>query len=51
MQTVEEIIVYLELELADAYEQYDVIKGKDQHAARYHMTKISVILDLLEVIK
>ena len=51
MKTVEEVIVYLELELADAYEQYDAIKGKDVRAAQYQMTKIGVILDLLEAIK
>ena len=51
MQTVEEVIVFLELELAEAYEQYDTIKGKDVRAAQYQMTKIGVILDLLEAIK
>lgn len=51
MQTVEEIIVYMELELTEAYELYDQTKGKDVRAAQYHMTKICVILDLLEAIK
>lgn len=51
MHTKEEILVYLELELADAYEQYDSIKGKDARAAQYHMTKIGVLLELLEAIK
>ena len=51
MKTAEEIIAYLEAELAEAYEVYDAIKGKDARAAQYHMTKISVVLDLLEEIK
>lgn len=51
MKTLEEVIVYLELELADAYEQYDTSKEKDQYAARYQLAKIRVILDLLEAIK
>lgn len=51
MKTAEEIIAYLEAELAEAYEQYDAIKGKDVRAAQYQLTKISVILNLLEEIK
>lgn len=51
MKTAEEIIAYLEAELAEAYEQYDAIKGKDVRATQYQMTKISVILNLLEEIK
>ena len=51
MQTVDEVRVYLELELAEAYAQYDAIKGKDARAALFNMTKIGVILDILEAIK
>lgn len=51
MKTAGEIIAYMEAELAEAYEQYDAIKGKDARAAMYHMNKISVILNLLEEIK
>lgn len=51
MQTVQEVIVYMELELADAYEQYDATKGKDAQAALYHMVKISIITNLLDAIK
>jgi hypothetical protein len=51
MKTVEEVIVYLELEVADAYEQHDLAKGKDAQAALYHMIKATIILDLLEAIK
>jgi hypothetical protein len=48
MQTVEEVIVYLELELADAYEQHDLAQGQDR---LYHLIRATVILDLLEAIK
>lgn len=48
MKTVEEVIVYLELELADAYEQHDQATGQDR---LYHMIKASIILNLLEAIK
>ena len=51
MKTAEEIIVYMEAELAESYEQYDAVKGKDARAALYQMTKIGVILELLEEIK
>lgn len=48
MQSVEEVIVYLELELADAYEQHDLAQGQDR---LYHLIRATVILDLLEAIK
>jgi hypothetical protein len=48
MQTVEEVILYLELELAEAYEMYDNSKGQDR---LYHLVRATVILDLLEAIK
>jgi hypothetical protein len=51
MQTVEEVILYLQLELADAYEQYDEAKGKDSQLAMHHMVRAIVILDLLEAIR
>lgn len=51
MKTASEIIALLEVELAEAYEQYDAIKGKDARAAQYNMTKIGVILELLDEIK
>ena len=51
MKTAEEIIAYLEAETAEAYKQYDAIKGKDARAALYHTIKIGVILDILEEIK
>ena len=51
MQTVEEVLVYLELELAEAYEMHDECKGKDAQAALYHLIRATVILNLLEAIK
>jgi hypothetical protein len=51
MQTVEEIIVYMELELAEAYELYDQTKGKDAQMALYHMIRVTTITHLLEAIK
>lgn len=51
MKTAEEIIFYIESELAEAYELYDTVKGKDAHAALCHMIKIGVILELLDEIK
>ena len=51
MKTAEEIIAYLEMELADAYEQYDESKGKDAQAALFHRIRVTVILNLMEAIK
>ena len=51
MQTVEEVILYLQLELADAYEMYDEAKGKDAQLALHHMVRAIVILVLLEAIR
>lgn len=48
MQTVEEVIVFLELELAEAYEMHDESKGEER---LYHMIRATVILNLLEAIK
>ena len=51
MKTAEEIIAYLELELADAYEQHDLTKGKEAREALYHLIRATTILNLLEAIK
>ena len=51
MQTVEEIILYLELELAEAYEMHDNSKGKDPQMVLYHLIRATVIQKLLEAIK
>jgi hypothetical protein len=51
MKTVEEIIKYLELELAVAHELYDEAKGLDPRKAMIHMVRVSTITHLLESIK
>lgn len=47
----EEIIKYLELELAVAHEMYDEVKGKDPRKAMIHMVRVSTITHLLDSIK
>ena len=49
--TAEQIIAYLELELADAYEQYDEMKAQDARAAFFHIVKATTIQHLLDNIK
>lgn len=51
MKTAEEIIAYMELELALAHELYDEAKGVDPRKAMTHMVRISTITSLLEFIK
>lgn len=51
METAEEIMVYLELELADAYEMHEQAKGKDAQAALHHLIRASTIQALLDGIK
>ncbi len=51
MKTAEEIIAYLEAELAEAYEMYDQAKGKDAQQALCQIMKATTILHLLEEIK
>ena len=51
MKTVEEIILYLELELAEAYEMHDTTKGKDAAKAFAFLVKATTIEQLLDVIK
>ena len=51
MKTAEEIIAYLEAELAEAYELYDQAKGKDAQEALCQIMKATTILHLLEEIK
>lgn len=48
MKTAEEIVAYLELELADAYEQHDLAKGQER---LIHLIRATTILNLLEAIK
>jgi hypothetical protein len=51
MKTAEEIIKYLELELADAYEMHDQCRGRDARQAFFYLTKATTILNLLEAIR
>lgn len=50
MKTAEEIIAYLEAELAEAYEMHDRAKGKDAAQAFAYLLKATTILQLLEEI-
>lgn len=51
MMTVKEIISYLEMELADAYEQYDLAKGNDARQAMVHLVRATTIQNLLDWIR
>ena len=50
MKTAEEIIAYLEAELAEVYEMHDAAKGKDAAQAFAYLLKATTILQLLEEI-
>ena len=49
MKTVEEIIAYLEMELAEANEMHD--QAQDKQERTFHLIKASTIVYLLEEIK
>lgn len=51
MKTAEEIIEYLETELADAYIAYDETKGKEAQKALEYITKAITIQNLFEGIQ
>ena len=51
LKTVEEIIAYMEAELAEAYELHDQAKGKDAQEALFYILKATTITHLLEEIK
>ena len=51
MKTVEEIVAYMEAELAEAYELHDQAKGKDAQEALVQLIKATTILHILEEIK
>jgi len=51
MKTAEEIIVFLEMELAEAYELHDEAKGKDTAKAFAFLVKATTIEQLLDEIK
>ena len=48
MMTAEEIVAYLELELADAHEQHDLTKGQER---LIHLIRATTIVNILEAIK
>ena len=51
MKTAAEIVEYLEAELAEAYEMYDHVKGKNTQEALFYHIKATTIMHLLEEIK
>lgn len=51
MKTAEQIIAYLELELAEAHELHDQAKGKNAQEALFYVMKATFITHLLEEIK
>ena len=51
MNTVFEVIQYIETELAEAYEIYDEVKGKDAQKALAAIMKASVLEQILDAIK
>lgn len=51
IMTAEDIIAYLQAELAEAYELHDQAKGKDAQEALFHMIRATVITHILEEIE
>ena len=51
MKTAEEIVAYLEAELAEAYELHDQAKGKDAQEAFVYILKATFLTHILEEIK
>lgn len=51
MKTAEEIIAYIEMALAEAYEMHDATKGKDSAKAFAFLVKATTIEQLLDEIK
>lgn len=51
MKTSEEIITYLETELAEAELVYDLLKTEDKQRAMFHLIKMATITEILEEIK
>lgn len=51
MKTVEEVITYMETELAEAYELHEQAKDKDAQEALFYILKATFISDILEEIK
>lgn len=51
LKTVEEVIAYLEMELADAHFMYDEMKKADTQRAQAYLIRATTIQNLLEAIK
>ena len=51
MKTAEDVIAYLQAELAEAYELHDQAKGRDAQEALFHMIRATVIMHILEEIE
>lgn len=51
MKTAEEIITYIEAEIAEAHELHDFFKGKDASQAFVYILKATTLTHLLEEIK
>lgn len=51
MKTAEEIIAYLEAELAEANEAHEQAKGNNAQEALFYLVKANTITHLLEEIK
>lgn len=51
MKSLEEIITFMEAELAEAYEMHDQAKGKDAQEALVHLIRATTITHILEEIK
>ncbi len=51
MKTVEEIVEYLEMELAEAQLVYDLLKTEDKQRAFVNIVKVATITEILEEIK
>lgn len=51
MKTAEEIITYMEAELAEAFELHEQAKGNNAQEALFYILKATTITNLLEEIK
>ena len=51
MKTKADIVAYLEMELAEAHEIYDEVKGKDAYQANACLVKIITIEQILDALK
>lgn len=51
MNTVEEIVEYLEMKLEKSQMIYDLLKADDKQKAMIHIIKVATITEILEEIK